>query len=242
MAVGTVATPFIAQALDASGAATSAHVDWFINSSAVGSIGVGGQITATGAGSSTVVAANANGDVYGQALLRVAGTSGIARIVVAPFHVFLPNPGQTWPFTVTAFDVTGTSVSPGPVTWASSNIARATVDINTGVVTAVSTGGAIITATRDGQTSSGAVTIGARGAIKGTMSSTSNQFLSGGKVSVNGVLLVTVDAGTNQFYIPGLAAGSYLVSVAVDGIPFTQDFTVVVTANSTTLMPVAVFP
>jgi uncharacterized protein YjdB len=242
MAIGAVATPFTAQALDAGGAATSAPVSWAINTSAVGNIGLTGQITALGAGSSTIVASNASGSVYGQALLRVAGTSGIARIVVQPSHVFLTNPGDTSPYTVAAFDVNGAPVSAGPVTWVSSNIARATVDLNTGVVTAVATGGTFITATRDGQTSTAAVTIGARGAIKGTLSSTSNQFLSGGKVSINGVQLVNVDAGTNQFYIPGLGAGSYLISVAVDGIPGTRDFTVVVTANNVTTMPVAVFP
>ena len=242
MAIGTVATPFTAQALDAAGVATSAPVSWAINTSAVGNIGPTGQITALGAGSSTIVASNASGSVYGQALLRVAGPSGIARIVVQPSHVFLTNPGDTSPYTVTAFDVNGVQVSPGPVTWTSANLARATVDLNTGVVTAVATGGTWITATRDGQTSTAAVTIGARGAIKGTLSSTSNQFLSGGKVSINGNPLVNVDAGTNQFYIPGLGAGSYLISVSVDGIPGTRDFTVVVTANSVTTMPVAVFP
>src|ERR1043166_2988197 len=124
MAIGAVATPFTAQALDAAGVATSAPVSWAINTSAVGNIGPTGQITALGAGSSTIVASNASGSVYGQALLRVAGPSGIARIVVQPSHVFLTNPGDTSPYTVAALDVNGVQVSPGLVTWTSANLAR----------------------------------------------------------------------------------------------------------------------
>ena len=125
-----------------------------------------------------------------------------------------------------------------PVTWSSSNNNVATVT-QSGNVTGVAAGGALITATAGGKSMSGAVNIGARGAIS------VDAFLGtvGGGVAAYGATLSASQGGTpigtgviNQTgrgFIPGLLAGNYTVTVSLPGYA-TQTLNVAVAINTAT--------
>lgn len=250
MNVGDAPVTLTATLKDAGGQPTTGTLGWSTDVSAVASVAPGtttAQVSAVAPGITAVTAYNAAANVFGRALVRVAGTSGVARIVVSPFHVPLAI-GGTFPYTAKSYNKLDVEIVGSTVTWESSNSAVASIDAVTGVVTANSTGGAIITARRDGQYSTGAVTVGNAGAIKETLSSTSGQYLAGAKATARqgGVIVgtgtVTVDPGTNQFYIPGLPAGSTQVTIDVNGYP-SQTLTVVIPGTfGTVFMPVVVFP
>ena len=240
---------------DAGGVTTTGLLGWSTDASSVAAVSpvstapgvITSQVTAFGptGGTTAVTAFNAASGLFGRALVRVGGSSGVTRIAANVFHVPLAI-GATFQFTAKSYNKLEVEIVGSVVTWETSNPAVATVDPVTGLVTAVSTGGAIITARRDGQYSTGAVTVGNAGAIKGPLASTGGQYLSGAKATVRlagtQVALVTVDPGTNQFYVPGLAAGSYQVSVDVNGYP-TQTFTVVIPVTfGTVLMTTITFP
>lgn len=247
MAAGTVATPFTTQLLDAAGVPTSGTSTMTVDISSIASAGAGGQITAFAPGVTGVTAIPSTGSAFGRGLLRVAGASGIARLSISPLHTFIPITGPNVTFFASASDVNGATITPStttwPAVWASSNTAAATVNSSTGEVAPIANGGAIITATRDGQRAQTAVTIGSRGAIQGSVTSATNQYLSGLTVAVNGVQLsVATNPGTNQFALPNVIAGNYSIVITVDGYPSSAAVLVtVVNGVITTMSPVA-FP
>ena len=108
----------------------------------------------------------------------------VARIAVTPGNAALV-PQQTSPLSATAFDGSGNALNGRSITWNSSSTTVATVT-DAGLVTAVATGSATITATSEGKSGSATITVG-QGGFVGT---------AGGTVTSadSGVLLV-VPAG-----------------------------------------------
>ena len=132
-------------------------VVWRTNNSAVATVSSSGLVTAVGSGSTTIFATA--GGVTGTAIVTVAHVP-VASVTVSPGA---PNmfPGDVLPLSATARDAGGNVVAGRPATWASSNTSIATVVPATGVVTAVATGSATITATVDGVSGSATVAINA---------------------------------------------------------------------------------
>ena len=250
MAVGGQPRQLAAQLTDAGGLPTDGAVGWSADVTTIASVDGFGLVTAVGPGTTAITATNAAGTVFGRALVSVAAAAGVARINVAPIHVALTTtPGSnTFAYVATAVDVSGVNFLPAlpqsAFLWVSSNTAVATVD-NQGGVTAVGTGGAIISATKDGQRGEGAVSVGPVGAVKGSITSTSGQYLSNAlataKLAGTQVAQVTINQYTGQFYLPGLAPGTYQVVISVNGYP-SQTLSATVTSGQLVLLSAAVFP
>ncbi len=86
--------------------------------------------------------------------------SGVAMVQVHPDSTTVPIQGS-WPFTATLLDQHGNPLSK-PITWVSGDSTIATVS-SAGVVTGVSPGSTTITATAEGKSGSGGVSVAAPG-------------------------------------------------------------------------------
>ena len=85
----------------------------------------------------------------------------IAAIAVRPDTATVPVQGK-WPFNATLVDSLGDAVSPGSVSWSSTNPAIATVD-STGLATGIEPGTSTITATAQGKSGSAVMIVTASG-------------------------------------------------------------------------------
>ncbi len=135
---------FTATPKDASGQALNRTVTWTSSDPAVATVDETGRVIGTGVGDATITASagtrHGGGSVTVQAKVdSVAITSGASG--GGPME-----PGETLQLTATAYDEDGNVLTNRTVTWASNNEAAATVD-QAGLVTAVNTGDATITAT-----------------------------------------------------------------------------------------------
>src|SRR5205814_131587 len=140
---------------DAAGNVLSGRtVTWASSNSAAATVSASGVVTGVAAGSATITALS-----EGQ-----SGTAGItvtqvpvASVTVAPASGSVPA-GLTLQFTATPKDASGNPLSGRVVTWGSSNTAVATVN-GSGLVMGVAAGSATITATSEGRSGTGAVTV-----------------------------------------------------------------------------------
>jgi uncharacterized protein YjdB len=148
---------FTAQVMGLNGTAlTDRPVHWATEDSSVATVAPNGIVSARRIGSTQVAAST-------------GGRSGIAQITVTsiPVASVQVTPGnrslfveQTFQFTATTLDGGGAVLTGRPIQWSSNNESVATVS-TTGVVTALSPGGAIITATSEGKTAPASVTVAA---------------------------------------------------------------------------------
>jgi uncharacterized protein YjdB len=142
---------------DANGNTLSGRtVTWSIVSTSVATINANtGDVTGVSAGTTTVTATSET--KVGTATLTVT-QAPVATVTVAspggPLTV-----GQTLTLAATTKDAGGFVLTGRTITWASNNSSKATVDPNTGLITAVDSGSATITATSEGQSGSTTVTV-----------------------------------------------------------------------------------
>jgi uncharacterized protein YjdB len=127
---------------------------WSSDASGIAHIEATGRVTAVGVGTATITA-TAEG-VSGRATL-VVQLVPVATVAVLPATLDL-KPGDTGKLTAETRAADGTLLSGRVVTWASSDVAIATVDAN-GNVTGVAAGTATITATSEGQSGTAAVSV-----------------------------------------------------------------------------------
>ncbi|MFL5606534.1 MAG: beta strand repeat-containing protein, partial [Gemmatimonadaceae bacterium] len=139
---------------DANGAVVAVQPTWTSSNPLVAAVSSTGLLTAVAPGSATITAS-------------AGGKSGAASVVVTlvPVVSVAVEPpsasviaGQTTTLVATVRDANGAVVTDRPVTWTSSNTTVATVSA-TGVVTAVTPGGATITATSESKSGSATVTV-----------------------------------------------------------------------------------
>lgn len=91
-----------------------------------------------------------------------AAPGATSAITLSPAQAFLVT-GETRQLVATRVDTYGNSITDRPVAWSSTNPAVATVNAQTGMVTAVAAGTAEIRATTEGKTATAAVSVGAGG-------------------------------------------------------------------------------
>ncbi len=125
---------------------TATDVHWSVENPSIATISSTGVVTGVALGS-TQVAASVNGK-SGIATITVEKTP-VASVVVTPPHVDAA-PGVQTQLSATAYDAAQNALSGRAITWSTSSAAVATVDAN-GMMTAVSTGSATITATSEGK-------------------------------------------------------------------------------------------
>lgn len=130
--------------LTASVTGTNANkaVNWTTSDAAKATVDANGKVTGVAAGSATITAtAAADPGVKGSALVTVSADKGVQKVEVSPAN-FILKVGE---FVQATANVTRNPGVAGTVTWTSNAAAIATVD-NTGKITAVSNGSAVITA------------------------------------------------------------------------------------------------
>jgi uncharacterized protein YjdB len=148
--------PVTAEARDADGARlTGRKVAWATKNAAVATVSDAGvvtgvspgpvQIAATAEGKSAIVDVTVNPKAVATVRLTPAGDQ---RLLV----------GETKQMTAETLDAQGGALSGRPVTWSSNSVAVASVS-TTGLITAISAGGAVITASSEGKTAVVAITV-----------------------------------------------------------------------------------
>ncbi|MDB4916314.1 MAG: Ig domain protein group 2 domain protein [Gemmatimonadetes bacterium] len=146
-----------ASTLDASGGAlTGRAVTWSSSNSDVVSVSAIGAVTAVAAGTATISATSEG--IQGTATIVVSLPPSAVKTVMVRLVDPTPFPGLTSQAIATTLDVNGVVLTGKSITWSSSNSAVATVS-ELGIVTAVSSGAAAITATSEGQIGSAIITV-----------------------------------------------------------------------------------
>jgi trimeric autotransporter adhesin len=132
-------------------------VTWASSNPSVATVSATGAVAAVTAGAAVITASSEG--INGSATITVTTPppAPVATVVVMPGSVSI-NVGGTAPLTATTKDAQGTTLTGRTVTWASSDQAVATVSA-AGVVTSVSVGAAVITATSEGVNGSATVTV-----------------------------------------------------------------------------------
>lgn len=138
----------------------SQAVTW--NSTDVSAVTVNatGQVTAIHAGNASVCA-KSTADATKSACAAVVVSVPVATVTVTPPTATL-NVAATQQLTVTTRDENGAVLTGRAVTWASSDVSRATVS-NTGLVTGVASGAVLITASSEGKIGASAFTVTTNG-------------------------------------------------------------------------------
>src|SRR5882762_2995554 len=122
-----------------------------------GIISAAGRYTAgQSAGTYQVIATQSGGTLASTAAVTISNVP-VASVTVSPAAASL-TAGATTQLTATPQDANGTALSGRAVTWATSNVAAATVSAS-GLVTGVAAGSATITATTEGKSATSAVTV-----------------------------------------------------------------------------------
>ena len=146
---------FSAQPRDPQGAAlTGRAVSWSSSNAQVASVNSSGRVTAVSAGG-TIISAQSEGQV-GLATVTVSVIS-VASVRVSPTNLSL-NLGQTASLQAETLDASDNQLAGRTVLWFTSNSSVATVNTS-GVVTAVGSGTATITATSEGKSATAAIVV-----------------------------------------------------------------------------------
>jgi trimeric autotransporter adhesin len=153
MMVGSKAT-LSATLKDASGATlTDRAISWSSSNSLVAEVSSAGVVTARSAGSATITATSEG--QRGTAVVTVT-TVPVGTVAIQPSSLEL-DVGRTTGLAAIVKDANGTVVTDRVVSWKSSNTAVATVTA-AGIVKAIMTGTATITATSEGKSGTSALT------------------------------------------------------------------------------------
>ena len=142
---------------DASGnVLTGRTVTWSSSNLAVATVSASGLVTAGAVASQATITATSEGQ-SGTATVTVVSNAPVATVTVTPATASVAV-GQTVRLTATLRDANGNVLSGRTVLWTSDNAVAATVDGN-GLVSGVSAGPAVITATSEGKSGSASVTV-----------------------------------------------------------------------------------
>jgi trimeric autotransporter adhesin len=159
---------------------TNRPVTWSTSDARVATVSQAGVVTGVAAGTATISAKS--GAATGTSAITVTPPP-VQSVTVSPSTLSLTQ-GQTGSLSATVVDVTGATVSSPSVAWSSKDPAIATVDPNTGVVTAVAVGSTTIDATSGGKTGSSTVTVGPPPIVSVTISPSSSNVTAGQTISL----------------------------------------------------------
>ncbi len=233
-----------ASALDSRGRVLSGKsFTWSSNAEAVATVAGDGTVTGRSAGPVTITATtDGKSGTFALTVTPVAPVA-VASVVVAPDTATLVV-GATRQLAATARDAAGNTLTGRAVTWSSADSAIARVSA-TGLVTAVRTGTARITATAEGRSGGANVTVvpvpvasvtvasdttiavGGTAQLTATARDAAGNVLTGRAVtwSSSSAGIARVDAATGV--VTGVAAGTAVITADVEGRRNTATVTVV---------------
>jgi uncharacterized protein YjdB len=137
---------------------TDRQVAWLSSNSAIASVSSSGKVTGVAAGGPVTITASSEGKT-GTSQITVTNLPPVFTVVVNPSPSFMMV-GAGRPFSTTLRGSSGATLSERPVVWNTSDPAVVTVSPS-GLVSGVSPGVATITATSEGITGIGVVTVSA---------------------------------------------------------------------------------
>ena len=147
-----------ATAFDGTAVDSGVAVTWSTSNSGVATVSANGLVTAIAVGAATITALS--GGVSGGANVTVvASAPTVAAVSVSPASSTI-YPGRTEQFSATLVDALGNVLGGIPVAWSTSNSSIASVSAN-GLISGIGLGAVTITASAEGQSGSGAVTVAA---------------------------------------------------------------------------------
>jgi uncharacterized protein YjdB len=165
-----------AQLKDSTGAVlTDRSVTWSSSNTAAASVSSSGLVTAAGAGSATITATSES--KTGTSQVTVTSTP-VATVTVSPASATEPV-GGTQQLTAQLKDANGNVLTGRTVTWTSGNTAAATVSPS-GMVTAMGTGSAMITAMSESKTGTSQITVTSAAVATVTVNPPSASLVVGG--------------------------------------------------------------
>ena len=225
-------TQLTAEVKDASGAPlTGRTVVWSTDRSSVATVSSSGLVTANAAGTATITATSEGRT--GTSAITVSPRP-VSAVIVSPGQVSLIV-GQTRQLNISITDDRGQILTGRPVSFTSDNVQVVTVSSG-GLVTAVATGTATITATSEGKTGIADVTvtpipvslvevtptqssiiIGHGVQLTATPKSSTGQTLTGRTVSWNSGAPGLASVSANGM-VTGLQVGTAVIFATVDGI------------------------
>ena len=145
--------PLAVSAQDATGTVLSGHaVIWASSDTRVATV-AGGEVTAVGAGNASISATVEN--VTGSTAVTVT-TPPVGTVSVAPATITV---GEKLRMTATVTDTRGNVVTDRTVTWSVPTNAVAAINASTGEVTGIAPGTVSVTATSEGKSGSGTLTV-----------------------------------------------------------------------------------
>ena len=229
-----------AQVLDPSGISVPDRpVHWASEDPQIATVSDDGTVTAVGVG--TVQVAASTGGRSGLAQVTVT-TTPVASVQVTPGNTSL-FVEESFQFNAVTRDAAGNILTNRPITWSSNNESVASVSA-TGLVTALSPGGAIISATSEGRTTPASVTVAAipvasvqleprtLALVNGQTAELQAQPLdANGKPLVGRVILwftnnASVATVNTSGVVTGQAPGSAIITATSEGISATSTVTV----------------
>ena len=131
-----------------------ASLSWTTSSALVATVSSAGLVTAIGNGAATITATSGSLSATGTVIVSQVATA----IELSDTAVNLSSLGDTTQLTAKVKDYNGNEISEAAVTWRSSNDAVATVS-STGLVTAIASGSATVTATSASLNATSSVTV-----------------------------------------------------------------------------------
>jgi trimeric autotransporter adhesin len=229
---------FTAVTKDASGnVLTGRTVTWGTSAAAVATVDANGAVSGVTPGTATITATS--GTATASATVTVTAVP-VASISVTPASDTLVSFGDTAVYSATPKDASGNALTGRTVTWTSSNDTIATVSA-TGVVKALHSGTATITASSGGQSGTATVVVPSVGQIVITPSTSSVRVGASDTLSVvlkdasgNQVGNRVVQVGNNNptlisvigTVITGVAPGTATVTYTAEGVSATATITV----------------
>jgi DNA-binding beta-propeller fold protein YncE len=220
---------------------TGREVAWLSSAAAVATVSATGLVTGVGAGTATITASS--GGRSGTVSLTVVAPVASVTLTLGSASILA---GSTTQATATPKDASGATLSGRTVTWSSATTAVATVN-GSGLVTGVSPGNSVITATSEGKTGSATITVtgnppGAfqlvlptnRSAGVSTAPSFSWQAASGAASYTIEVATASSFGSTNVITQAGLTSTNYTPTSALQaGVVYFWRVTAVNTSGST---------
>jgi uncharacterized protein YjdB len=159
---------------------TNRPVTWSTSDARVATVSQAGVVAAVGVGTATISAAS--GAATGTSAITVTAAP-VQSVSVSPATLSLAQ-GKTGTLSATVVDAVGGTVSNPSVAWSSRDPSVASVDANTGVVTAVGVGSTTIDASSGGKTGSSTVTVTAPAIASITISPASSNVTAGQVVNL----------------------------------------------------------